>query len=710
MTEIFAFFENFGELWIGGVWGMIETTDAGLALPDERSAEDELFRSLGGDYSCIFRVNLAQNSVESFHLSGSVQQKYGSFVKNVGNYSHLMSAYIQKHTDTSERGRLIHLLTPEILSKYLETNKSLLCECHETRQGIRLCHRIKVARLGQSKTDVVVGIVYALNADEAHENFQLHSNRLLVVGESELADILRPVYDVEYVQTPEEAMQRLTGSEKAFAAVVTEQSLELVHCLRTDARYRLTPVIVATDPGQESRCLGEGASEVITRPYQRDVVKNRVRALISLQESASMLHILERDPMTGLYTKEFFFRHAEEIRRISNREPYILACISIENYRVIEEKYGNSVSDLVAEYCARQIHSRIPGLAIAGRLSDDCFIVMCNDFPVKNRENVLYQVRHEAPVPNLVVKIGTVRVDEETSMRVLCDHAQSAVNKIRQIYGVYFEEYSDALRQEKLREQRIIDSMEKALEQHQFQVYYQPKHLSSTGRPVGAEALVRWNHPDYGFMNPGEFIPLFERIGFIRSLDRYVWTQVGKDINRWKEQGLPLVPVSINLSRRDFESPNLADDILNLMEELKLEPQMIHIELTESAFTENPKRISDCLARLHKANFVIELDDFGAGYSSLTTLNSLDLDVLKIDMSIIRQDKPGTQRNALEFCMELAKMMNLETVAEGIETETQVDRVRSLGCDYIQGYYYSKPVPVDEFERYMARYSAQVAE
>ena len=363
----------------------------------------------------------------------------------------------------------------------------------------------------------------------------------------------------------------------------------------------------------------------------------------------------------------------------------------------------------MVEFFAQQIEREIPGLAIAGRLSEDDFIVMCLEFPAERCKEVLSRVRHEAPVPNLVIKVGTARMDRDTSMRVLCDHAQSAISKIRQIYGVYYQEYTDALRLEKLREQRILDSMEKALEQHQFQVYYQPKHRSATGCPVGAEALVRWIHPEYGFMSPGEFIPLFERVGFIRTLDRYVWTQVGKDINRWKAQGLPLVPVSINLSRRDFESPDLADDILGLMQELQLEPEMIHIELTESAFTEDPKRISDCLARLHKAKFVIELDDFGSGYSSLTTLNSLDLDVLKIDMSIIRQDKPGTQRNALEFCMELAKMMNLETVAEGIETENQVNRVRSLGCDYIQGYYYSKPVPVEEFERYMTSYAAQSA-
>ena len=668
--------------------------------------EDELFRSLSGDYSCIFRVNLQKNQVESFRLNDRVQQNFGSFVRDVGNYRRLMMTYIQKHADSSEQSRLMHLLSPEYLMQYLASNKALLCECHETQKGRRLCHRIKAARLGQSQTDVVIGIVYALNADDVHETFQTHSNRLLVVGEPELSEILRQNYEVEFSDSVDMALHLLRG-DQLFAAVVAKHSPKLLHHLRSDSRYRLVPVLVVAEPGSEAQCLEQGASDLIARPFQPDVVKNRVRSLISLLDSTSLLHLLERDALTGLYTKEFFFRHAEEIRRINADKQYVLACINIENYRMIEEKYGDSVCDSVVEFCAQQIQKRIPGLAIVGRLAEDSFVAMSAPFPAERAEKDLHAIRSEAPVPNLVIKVGAARVDGSTSMRILCDHAQSAISKIRQVYGVYYEEYSDSLRMEKLREQHILDSMERALEQHQFQVYYQPKHLSATGRPVGAEALVRWIHPEYGFMSPGEFIPLFERVGFIRTLDRYVWTQVGKDINRWKEQGLPLVPVSINLSRRDFESPELADDILELMQELKLEPEMIHIELTESAFTENPQRISDCLSRLHKANFVIELDDFGSGYSSLTTLNSLDLDVLKIDMSIIRQDKPGTQRNALEFCMELAKMMNLETVAEGIETESQVNRVRSLGCDYIQGYYYSKPVPVDEFERYMTRYTDQ---
>lgn len=671
----------------------------------EDTVEDGYFRSLGEDYACIIQVNLPENRVEALHFHPGVQQKYGSIVYETEDYQQMMLKFVTRHADPAERARLLYALSPEHLGKYLESHKALLCQCHEQRQDTRLCHRIKAAFLENSRTQAVLGIVYGQDAGETCKYTPPWENRLLVVEEPELAEMLRPDYQVEEAASAEAAEAMLKGTDAGYAAVVTCRNNGLLQAIRADARCCLMPVIVTAESGAESQCLAEGASELLLKPYCPDVVRNRVRGLVSLQDYSAMVQMLERDPLTGMYTKEFFFQNAQQLRRERPGEKYILACICINNYCAIEEKYGEHLRDSVAEYCARQIEKWVPGLAIAGRLSEETFVVLCHDFPAAERDGVLRQLRHQAPVPNLVVKIGYVPVDDHTSLRVLCDHAQCVTNKIRQMYGVYFGEYTDTLRLEELKEQRILDSMEKALEQHQFQVYYQPKHLSIGGAPVGAEALVRWNHPEYGFMNPGEFIPLFERIGFIRDLDDYVWTQVCQDINRWKAKGLPLVPVSINLSRRDFENPNLADRIMELIQENGIEPELIHIELTESAFSDDPKRISDCLETLHRQRIVIELDDFGAGYSSLTTLNSLDLDILKIDMSIIRQDDPGAQRNALEFCVELAKMMNLKTVAEGIETEQQLVRVRSLGCDYIQGYFYSRPIPEAEFEEYLIRYA-----
>ena len=254
-------------------------------------------------------------------------------------------------------------------------------------------------------------------------------------------------------------------------------------------------------------------------------------------------------------------------------------------------------------------------------------------------------------------------------------------------------------------QRQVMEDAADALTAGQFQVYYQPKHNIETGSIGGAEALVRWTHPELGFMSPGVFIPLFEQNGFITKLDRYIWEEVCKSIAEWKEKGYKQIPVSVNISRRDFEDPYLADIIIELVDSFGIEHSLFHIEVTESAYSDNPDIIVNTIQKLHDNGFVIELDDFGTGYSSMTALSKLDLDVMKLDMSLIQNDVPGTDKNVLEFSMQLAKMMKLITVAEGVETSGQADRIRSLGGDYIQGYLYSKPLVKIMFEEYLVSHS-----
>ena len=251
--------------------------------------------------------------------------------------------------------------------------------------------------------------------------------------------------------------------------------------------------------------------------------------------------------------------------------------------------------------------------------------------------------------------------------------------------------------------QMIVESADTALREGQFLVYYQPKHDFHTDQTCGAEGLVRWIHPELGFMNPALFIPLFEQNGFITKMDFNIWDQVCRTLKKWQAEGVPVVPVSINVSRRDFQTEDLAGKIMALVDGHGLDHSMIHIEVTESAYSDDPEKITETVKTLHDNGFVIELDDFGTGYSSMTALSNLDLDILKLDKSIIQNDIPGSEKNILEFSMQLAKMLKLKTVAEGVETREQMERISALGGDYIQGYYYSKPLPADEFAKYLMR-------
>ena len=204
-------------------------------------------------------------------------------------------------------------------------------------------------------------------------------------------------------------------------------------------------------------------------------------------------------------------------------------------------------------------------------------------------------------------------------------------------------------------------------------------------------------------MNPGEFIPLFEKNGFITKLDRYVWEQTCKKLQQWRQEGYPDIAVSVNVSRADVYQEDLPATMSSLVAQYGIEPRQLHLELTESAYTENPNQIIAVVDELRNRGFVIEMDDFGSGYSSLNMLNQVHFDILKLDMKFIQTEtaKPG-EMSIMRFVVNLAKWLNLSTVAEGVETKAQLERLRDVGCDYAQGYYFSRPLPVQEFEKLLA--------
>ena len=248
----------------------------------------------------------------------------------------------------------------------------------------------------------------------------------------------------------------------------------------------------------------------------------------------------------------------------------------------------------------------------------------------------------------------------------------------------------------------IEESMHTALRDEQFQVYYQPKHDTQTGKLVGAEALIRWVHPELGFLSPGTFIPVFERTGFIAEVDAYVWGKTCENLHDWMEKGITVVPISLNSSRIEFsDDEQYVDRRIEMSRQNNVPAQLLHIEVTETMFGKGMAEAVKILEKCRDYGFMIELDDFGIGYSSLHTLGELPLDFVKLDMSFIQQiDDPKKQR-VMTGCVNLLKNMKLRIVAEGVETERQYQRVKELEIDAVQGYYYSQPLPAKEFEEYL---------
>ncbi|MBQ9647545.1 MAG: EAL domain-containing protein [Oscillospiraceae bacterium] len=531
-----------------------------------------------------------------------------------------------------------------------------------------------------------------------------------------LCELLADDYDVLEAENGNVGLEALDKHSGEIALVMLDvympecDGFEFLERKRKDPRFDTIPVIMMTASNtadDEIHCLELGASDFITKPYNVEIMKNRMKSVIRLRESSSMLGRLESDSLTGLYSKEFFYHTAEELLRANPDEHYDVVCSDVENFRALNDRYGTAQCDSFLRAIAEDLTERIPGLLFGGRIGADVFA-----FLLRHHEDswagILTPEGDETRYGKFVVKYGIFAdVDHALPAAALCDRATLAIKKIKKKFGARVAFYDDEMRDMQLRERQIEENMETALAEGQFVVYYQPKHDLHTDTTGGAEALVRWISPELGFVSPGQFIPLFERNGFITNLDFFIWEEVCKEIQHCVWEGLPVVPVSINASRMDFEVPNLAGEIAALADKYGVDHSLLHVELTESMYTDNPGQIERTLKELHDNGFHIELDDFGSGYSSLTSLNTLTLDVMKVDMSLIRQASATGDFSILRFCSLLADNLRLKTVVEGVETAEQVAALKVLGCDYIQGYYFSKPLPAKEFEEYLTVHSGQ---
>ncbi len=245
----------------------------------------------------------------------------------------------------------------------------------------------------------------------------------------------------------------------------------------------------------------------------------------------------------------------------------------------------------------------------------------------------------------------------------------------------------------------VQSNQQKAVNNEEFKVYYQPKYDPRTNELRGAEALIRWESPEYGFITPGKFIPIFEKNGFITEIDHYMIRHVARDQKKWLDEGLRCVPVSVNVSRAHFAEKDLADQIRDMVDEAGAPHNLVEIELTESAFFDDKKAMVSTINNLKGYGFSVSMDDFGSGYSSLNSLKDMPLDVLKLDAEFFRGEFDSQRGEVVvSEAIKLAKNLNMRTVAEGVEVKEQVDFLAGEGCDMIQGYYYAKPMPKNEYE------------
>ena len=468
--------------------------------------------------------------------------------------------------------------------------------------------------------------------------------------------------------------------------------------------YRNIPVIVATadsDEETEKRCLELGVWDFVMKPYNPKIIGFRIENAIE----RGRLHAVEHDPLTGLYNRNKFFEVTRKMISEHPDETFVFLRFDIDRFKMINSFYGITEGDKLLKYIAKGLKKFVHLFEYCtyGRMSADVFC-LCQPYKeervqefIENATNYLKTFNASYYIePSLGVYIVE---DNRLDVPVMYDRANLAAKKCKGKYMQYVAYYDNALSDQLVKEQIIINEMDKALKSEEFVVYLQPKYSLKTNQPYGAEALVRWNHPQKGMISPGEFIPVFERNGFIGKLDYYVWEKVCQLLRKWIDEGQNPAPISVNVSRVNIYNPQLVETIDSLVKKYQLPPRLLNLELTESAFTENQELIKKTMNRFRKMGFVVMMDDFGSGYSSLNVLKDIEMDILKIDMKFLPEKvSNGRSEKILTSIVRMAKWLEVPVIVEGVENQEQDGFLRSINVDYIQGYLYARPMPIEEYE------------
>lgn len=410
------------------------------------------------------------------------------------------------------------------------------------------------------------------------------------------------------------------------------------------------------------------------------------------------------DELTGIYNKQAFYAKTKEMLLDNPDKNFDLLRINIERFKVLNDLFGESTGDKLLRYIGKFLKEINLPLCVSGRLYADNFVVCYEAGKGDSRRmiNTLQMVADSFAINNrTILSFGLYRIDDKTlPVSVMCDRANMALWKAKGNFKNPYCEYDEKMRQQVLKEQKIINAMERAIQNKEFTLYLQPKYDIEKGTIIGAEALVRWISLENGFISPGDFIPVFENNGFVYEVDKFIWEESCRYLRKWLDEGREVHPISVNVSRIDLYTPKLVQHLVNLREKYQLPSQYLELEITESAYTEDPEQIITITRQLREAGFVILMDDFGTGYSSLNMLKDIQIDVLKLDMGFLKSsDYSAKGGNILTAILKMAESLKMQTIAEGVETKEQVEFLKSIGCRYVQGFYYSKPLPVGEFEK-----------
>ncbi len=554
--------------------------------------------------------------------------------------------------------------------------------------------------------------------------------KIMIVDDQEinrdlLSMILEDDFDILCAENGAVALELVHAHPGMISAMLLDLMMPLmngyqvIEAMEKDPATAHIPIIVLTsEANAELETLRMGAASFIPKPFnENEVIRARVARIVELAENRKTIQATEKDPLTGLYQENYFFLYAEQLLRYHPDWKMDALVLNIDRFSLLSEMYGRDFCDAVLETLGSSLRSS-PLIAdgIFGRIQADLLYLLVpsqKDYTplLEALQARLSSLRDQVHVR---LRLGIFCLEEaaeelppDALLSRAFARAKAACARYKGQYHRPINRYDENIHRQEILQEKLVNDLPRALSGREFQVWLQPQYNITGETPVltGAEALIRWNHPELGMVSPGLFISHFENVGLIHGVDAFVWQEAAELLSRWRRKYETFFTVSVNLSRVDLHEPGLERHLTGLLKEHGLTTADLHLEITESAYTEDAELIPEIVSRLRKLGFAVEMDDFGSGYSSLNMLSQMPLDVLKMDMRFVRDLKDRTSRafRMVEIIADIARTLEVPLLAEGIETAEQAEMLRQVGCSYAQGYYYSRPLPVAEFEKLLDR-------
>lgn len=413
----------------------------------------------------------------------------------------------------------------------------------------------------------------------------------------------------------------------------------------------------------------------------------------------------DTDSLTRIPNRKKFYQNAESILMADEAGSYAVVLFDIDRFKSINDIHGMSKGDAVLMHIARSLKDSFGFEDNFGRMHADLFAYIVHYEKkgeiIKQIEKLRKKISQNDFGFDINTSFGIYLVeDKHVPVNLMCDRAMMAVKTIKGDVLKFCAFFDEQYRADMLKANEIEKDMQESLTKRHFKMYLQPKYRLSDNKMVGAEVLCRWQHPKKGLIPPMDFIPLFEKNGFILKLDEYMWEEACKTIKHWIDNGIDPIPLSVNISRYHIKHNDLESVLTRLISKYGISSSMLTLELTESLFLDNPEELNRVMIGLQKLGFKLEVDDFGAGFSSLNMIRNITVDTIKIDKDFL-DNEIATDKGKIvvNHTIDMAKDLNLQVIAEGVETKEHVDFLKSSRCDVAQGYYFAKPMPLDEFDK-----------